>query len=452
MRVLILGLASAVLVQGAAAFGIAAPGCSPGPAGVARRWLPALAASPCAPPMRPMRAAARPTRAATRMSHAAVEELVAVQGSPTRGQYEGFHHLEFWVGNAKQTATWFIARLGFEPVAYRGLETGDRDTVTHVVQQGQVRFAFTSALNPDTADLAAHHAKHGDGVRDVALRVKDCRALYDTLISNGGKSVRPPTEIKDEHGSAVVAAVQTYGDTIHSLVQLRDYSGPFLPGFVAVTEEDPLAKITACPKLEFVDHVVGNQPDGAMEEVCRWYENVMGFKRFWSVDDKQVTTKYSSLRSVVMTDADETVKMPINEPAEGMRKSQIQEFVDYYDGAGVQHIALRTFDILHTVEMLRARGVQFLKVPSAYYADLRQRLSESSVQVKEDLDRIELLNILVDFDEQGYLLQIFMRPIQDRPTVFIECIQRQTHQGFGVGNFKALFEAIEREQELRGNL
>eukprot|EP00802_Teleaulax_amphioxeia_P015557 Tamp_15648.p1 GENE.Tamp_15648~~Tamp_15648.p1 ORF type:complete len:403 (-),score=97.04 Tamp_15648:318-1478(-) len=386
------------------------------------------------------------------MTHAAIEELVAAQGSPTQGQYQGFHHLEFWVGNAKQTATWFVARLGFEPVAYRGLETGDRDTVTHVVQQGQVRFAFTSALNPDNAEIATHHAKHGDGVRDVAIRVKDCRALYATLISNGGKSVRPPTEIKDEHGSAVVAAVQTYGDTVHSLIELGDYSGPFLPGFVAVSEQDPLSKITECPKLEFVDHVVGNQPDGAMEEVCRWYEDVMGFKRFWSVDDKQVTTKYSSLRSVVMTDADETVKMPINEPADGMRKSQIQEFVDYYDGPGVQHIALRTYDILHTVQMLRARGVQFLKVPSAYYADLRQRLAASSVEVKEDLDKIEQLNILVDFDEEGYLLQIFMRPIQDRPTVFIECIQRQTHEGFGVGNFKALFEAIEREQELRGNL
>ena len=300
--------------------------------------------------------------------------------------------------------------------------------------------------------MAAHHAKHGDGVRDVAIRVKDCRTLYDKLMSRGATSVRPPAEIKDSHGSAVVASIQTYGDTVHTLVELRNYDGPFLPGYEAVTAEDPLAKITASPKLEFVDHVVGNQPDGAMEEVCQWYEDVMGFKRFWSVDDKQVTTKYSSLRSVVMTDADETVKMPINEPADGLRKSQIQEFVDYYDGPGVQHIALRTFDIVHTVRMLRARGIQFLTVPKGYYDDLRVRLAASPLEVKEDLDTIEDLNILVDFDDQGYLLQIFMRPIQDRPTVFIECIQRQTHEGFGVGNFKALFEAIEREQEQRGNL
>ena len=256
-------------------------------------------------------------------------------------------------------------------------------------QQGQVRFAFTSALNPDNVDLASHHAKHGDGVRDVAIRVKDCRALYDKLVSRGAASVRPPSEVKDANGAAILASIRTYGDTVHTLVELQDYDGPFLPGFEAVTADDPLSKITASPKLEFVDHVVGNQPDGSMEEVCKWYEDVMGFKRFWSVDDKQVTTKYSSLRSVVMTDADETVKvrmpkdlvkepysaqkrptdmlirphkMPINEPADGLRKSQIQEFVDYYDGPGVQHIALRTFDIVHTVRMLRARGIQFLQV------------------------------------------------------------------------------------------
>jgi len=374
-----------------------------------------------------------------RMSSAAIDAPQSMHRTIPSGEYQGFHHLEFWVGNAKQTSTWFVARLGFEPVAYKGLETGDRESVTHVVQQGTVRFAFTSALNPDNTEISAHHARHGDGVRDIAIRVKDCRGLYDKLVSNGAKSVRPPVEIKDEHGSAVVASIQTYGDTVHSLIELQDYCGPFLPGFQAVTIQDPLATITASPQLQFVDHVVGNQPDGRMEEVCGWYEKVMGFKRFWSVDDKQVTTKYSSLRSVVMTDIDETVKMPINEPAEGMRKSQIQEFVDYYDGPGVQHIALRTFDIVHTVEMLRARGIQFLSVPKTYYGDLRVRLAASPLRVKEDLDTIERLNILVDFDEQGYLLQIFMRPIQDRPTVFIEVIQRQGHEGFGVGERRFFF-------------
>mmetsp|Transcript_37604 Transcript_37604/g.60637 ORF Transcript_37604/g.60637 Transcript_37604/m.60637 type:complete len:448 (+) Transcript_37604:22-1365(+) len=447
MATLLLALASlAALSEGALAFApaLALSGRS--------RLQPAFVHSSRSHLFPSVRLAGVARRGALRMSTAAVEETKTAQGAALVSEYQGFHHLEFWVGNAKQTATWFIARLGFEPVAYRGLETGNRETVTHVVQQGTVRFAFTSSLNPDNVDIAAHHAKHGDGVRDVAIRVKDCRALYDKLISNGATSVSAPSEIKDEHGAAVIASIQTYGDTVHSLVELQDYTGPFLPGFVAVTEEDPLSKITESPKLQFVDHVVGNQPDGTMEEVCKWYEDVMGFKRFWSVDDKQVTTKYSSLRSVVMTDADETVKMPINEPADGLRKSQIQEFVDYYDGPGVQHIALRTFDIVHTVNMLRARGIKFLQVPPTYYKDLRARLAESDTQVKEDLDTIENLNILVDFDDRGYLLQIFMRPIQDRPTVFIECIQRQSHEGFGVGNFKALFEAIEREQQLRGNL
>jgi len=233
---------------------------------------------------------------------------------------------------------------------------------------------------------------------------------------------------------------------------MRGYQGPFLPGFREVSTIDPLTLFTASPKLEFIDHVVGNQPDAAMEAVCEWYSEVMGFRRFWSVDDKQVTTTYSSLRSVVMTDEEETIKMPINEPAEGIRKSQIQEFVEYYDGPGVQHIALRTFDVIHTVETLKQRGVEFLKVPSAYYDDLERRLEEAGVAISEDLTVIRKLNILVDFDESGYLLQIFMRPIQDRPTLFLEIIQRQKHEGFGVGNFKALFEAIEREQEQRGNL
>ncbi|EKX32564.1 hypothetical protein GUITHDRAFT_158976 [Guillardia theta CCMP2712] len=366
--------------------------------------------------------------------------------------YDGFHHVEMWVGNAKQAACYFMARFGFREVAYRGLETGSRDVATHVVEQGTIRFAFSSALTPGNEIMSQHHSRHGDGVRDVAFVVKDCRAAYEEIMRRGGRSIAEPREISDEHGSAIVATIATYGDTVHTLVEKRGYNGPFLPGFRQVSTVDPLTEFTASPKLEFIDHVVGNQPDDAMEAVCEWYSDVMGFRRFWSVDDKQVTTEYSSLRSVVMTDEEESIKMPINEPAQGLRKSQIQEFVEYYDGPGVQHIALRTFDVIHTVKTLKQRGVEFLKVPSAYYDDLERRLKEAGVTIKEDLSVIRNLNILVDFDETGYLLQIFMRPIQDRPTLFLEIIQRQKHEGFGVGNFKALFEAIEREQELRGNL
>mmetsp|Transcript_47835 Transcript_47835/g.97786 ORF Transcript_47835/g.97786 Transcript_47835/m.97786 type:complete len:489 (+) Transcript_47835:71-1537(+) len=366
--------------------------------------------------------------------------------------FEGFHSLEYWVGNAKQAASFFVARFGFEEVAFRGLETGSRDVVTHVVQQGAIRFAFSSALNPDNKEMGAHLQLHGDGVRDVSFKVKDCRKVYKMAIANGAVSISEPAEISDEFGTVVRATVATYGDTVHTFIQDSDYSGCYLPGFKAVTETDPLSLITPSPKLAFIDHVVANQPEMTMEEVCDWYSSVLGFRRFWSVDDSQVTTEYSSLRSIVMTDPAETVKLPINEPAPGKRKSQIQEYVDYYGGPGVQHIALRTHEILHTVQMLKDRGVKFLKVPDSYYDDLEVRLADKGVEVLESLAEIRRLNILVDFDEGGYLLQIFVQPLQDRPTVFIEVIQRREFEGFGVGNFKALFEAIEREQEARGNL
>lgn len=372
--------------------------------------------------------------------------------SAVEGDFEGFHSVEFWVGNAKQAATYFCARFGFEPVAFRGLETGSRDVVTHVVQQGDIRFAFSSALNPGNEVMGAHHQKHGDGVRDVAFKVKDCRKVYEAAIAGGARSVAEPHEVSDEEGAAVMASIATYGDTIHTFVEAKGYTGCHLPGFRAVTESDPLSKITPSPRLAFIDHVVANQPEDEMESVCAWYTEMLGFERFWSVDDKQVTTEYSSLRSVVMTDPAQTVKLPINEPAPGKRKSQIQEFVDYYGGPGVQHIALRTLDILHSVQMLKDRGMKFLQVPDAYYDDLEQRLAAEGVEVRESLKEIRRLNILVDFDKDGYLLQIFMAPLMDRPTVFIEVIQRESHQGFGVGNFKALFEAIERQQDLRGNL
>lgn len=322
-------------------------------------------------------------------------------GTATPALYKEFHHVEMWVGNAKQTATYFIARMGFQPVAYRGLETGNRDVVTHVVQQGKVRFAFSSALNPGNDAMGDHHKKHGDGVKDVAILVSDCRKVYEMVVAAGGKSVQAPHEVEDEHGKVLMATVETYGDTVHTFIEMGDYAGPFLPGFRAVTEEDPLAAAFPSPKLEFIDHVVGNQPDQEMEAVCDWYERVMGFRRFWSVDDSQVTTEFSSLRSVVMTDPSESVKMPINEPANGKRKSQIQEFVDFYGGPGVQHMALRSFDIIHSVKALKTRGVQFLKVPETYYEDLRRRLGDAGQGIKEDLDVIQALNILVDFDQDG---------------------------------------------------
>jgi 4-hydroxyphenylpyruvate dioxygenase len=271
-------------------------------------------------------------------------------------------------------------------------------------------------------------------------------------VEGGAVSVLEPTELKDDNGVVVISSVRTYGTTNHTFVERKNYKGIFLPGYRTVTERDPFENITPAVNLGFIDHCVGNQPDNEMVPAVQWYESALKFHRFWSVDDKMMHTEYSALRSIVVTDYDETVKMPINEPAPGKRKSQIQEYVDYYGGSGVQHIALNTPDVLHSVAQLRARGVKFLSVPKSYYASLREKLKHSPVQVKEDLDKIEQMEILVDYDDKGYLLQIFTQPCQDRPTLFIEIIQRANHQGFGAGNFKALFEAIEREQESRGNL
>eukprot|EP00741_Cyanophora_paradoxa_P003791 tig00000718_g3685.t1 len=378
--------------------------------------------------------------------------MVQSGATASRGRFLGFDHIHFWVGNARQAASFFITRFGFLPCAYAGLETGQRDVATHVVKQGKILFAFSSPLNPGNNVFGEHQKLHGDGVRDVAFTVDDCRFLYERALKKGARSVSEPREIKDENGTVVLATIQTYGDTVHTLVERTNYKGTFLPGFRAVAETDPLCALLPQPGLHFVDHVVGNQGDNEMEVVCKWYEDKLEFKRFWSVDDKDIHTEYSSLRSIVMCDSEERVKMPINEPASGKRKSQIQEYVEYYGGAGVQHIAMNVPDILHAVSMLRARGVDFLTVPSTYYDDLRRRLASSKIKVKEDIDKLQELHILVDFDDQGYLLQIFTKCIEDRPTVFLEIIQRCNHNGFGAGNFKALFEAIERDQALRGNL
>lgn len=325
--------------------------------------------------------------------------------------------------------------------------------MTHVVRNNDIVYAFTSALNPDNAEFTAHLGKHGDGVRDVAFTVDDATGIYNKAVERGATSVAEPKEFRDANGSVILASVKTYGDTVHTFVQRVDYTGPFLPGFAAHHMKECFNEIMPPTHLQFVDHCVGNQGDGEMEAVASWYEKMLDFHRFWSVDDSMIHTQYSSLRSIVVTDFDEKVKMPINEPADGIRKSQIQEYVDYYGGAGVQHIAMRTDDIIASVKAMKARGIQFLdKIPNTYYDNLRAGLDKVSFKVEEEIDVLQELKILIDYDEKGYLLQIFTKPTQDRPTLFFEVIQRRNHQGFGAGNFKSLFEAIEAEQALRGNL
>lgn len=371
---------------------------------------------------------------------------------PTNGNFLGFDHLHFWVGNAYQAAAYYISRFSFTPYAYRGLETGARDVTTQVVRQNNIIFAFSSPLEPNNDEFTNHMARHGDGVKDVAFRVDDCRKVFQHAVDQGASIVEHPNVIEDEHGKCVKATIEAgYKGTWHTFVERANYTGPFLPGYRKVDDTDPQVELVSPAGLSFIDHCVSNQPDGEMERVVQWYVDKLSFHRFWSVDDKQLHTEYSSLRSVVVADYSEKVKMPINEPADGLRKSQIQEFIEYYGGPGIQHIALNTPDIVKAVSRLRQRGVSFIRVPNTYYDDLRRRLGDSGM-VKEDIGRLQKLGILVDFDEDGYLLQIFTKPVQDRPTLFLEIIQRANHQGFGAGNFKSLFEAIEREQALRGNL
>jgi len=371
---------------------------------------------------------------------------------PDGGKFSGFDHVHFYVSNAKQVATYYISRLGFEPLAYRGLETGSRKVATHVLKQGSILLAFSSSLLPEENEIGCRVMLKGDAVKDVAFTVENCRTIYEKAIKRGAVSILPPTEEKDQHGTIVRATVQTYGDSVHSFIERSQYKGPFLPGYVAVTSKDPLVSQWPSPGLLFIDHVVGNQPDLKMNEACDWYEKILDFHRFWSVDDSQMHTQYSALRSIVMTDFDRCIKMPINEPAKGLKKSQIQEYVDYHGGAGVQHIAIRTENIIESITNLRSRGTEFLSVPDSYYASIRKRLATSPLKVAESIDQLQKLHILIDFDDKGYLLQIFTKPVEDRPTLFYEVIQRRGHEGFGAGNFKALFESIERDQELRGNL
>lgn len=376
---------------------------------------------------------------------------------PEFGAFQAFHHLEFYVGNAKQAASFYTTRFGFKAIAYRGLETGNRKLASYVLRADNAVFVLTSSLDPEDKDFADQMGRHGDGVKDVAFLCEDAKAVYDYAIAHGAESERAPEEIKadePDQGSVVLASIRTYGDTIHTFVQKKGYTGIFLPGYqaIAADKEDPLDKLLPPTHIGTIDHVVGNQPKQEMEKVAKFYEDTLMFHRFWSVDDDVLHTEFSALRSIVVTDYDEVIKMPINEPADGKKKSQIQEYVDFYAGAGVQHIAIRTDNIIEAITAMRARGVDFLEVPDAYYDALREKLAKSPVKVKEDLDVLQKLKILIDYDDKGYLLQLFTKPVEDRPTLFIEIIQRNNHQGFGVGNFKSLFEAIEREQAKRGTL
>jgi len=355
----------------------------------------------------------------------------------------GTDYIEFYVGNAKQAAHYYQAAFGFQLVGYRGPETGVRDRATYLLVQGKIRLLLTSALGADGA-IAEHVRMHGDGVRDIALWVDDARDAHKKALERGAKSVEAPKAEKDKNGEIVRAAIGIYGDTIHSLVERRNYRGLFMPGFEPL-EPHYHPRDTG---LLYVDHCVGNVQLGQMNEWVGFYERVMGFKNLISFDDKDISTEYSSLMSKVMSNGDEKIKFPINEPAKGKNKSQIDEYLEFYRGPGVQHLALATNDIIRTVTALRDRGVEFLSVPTTYYDELQGRVGT----IDEPVGILAQLGILVDRDPDGYLLQIFSKPVEDRPTLFYEIIQRKGARSFGKGNFKALFEAIEREQGRRGNL
>jgi 4-hydroxyphenylpyruvate dioxygenase len=356
----------------------------------------------------------------------------------------GTDYLEFYVGNARQAAHYYRSAFGFKLAAYRGPETGTRDRASYVVTQNKIRFVLTTPLEPDHP-ITDHIRLHGDGVHDIALWVDDAESAWRETTERGAHSVREPETLSDEHGEARIASIAAYGDTIHSFIERRNYSGPFLPGFTSIEGADWVARPVG---LQHVDHIVGNVGWGQMDRWVEFYRDVMGFKMFKHFDDKDISTEYSALMSKVMSNGNERVKFPINEPAVGKRKSQIEEYLEFYHGPGVQHIAMATNDIIATVSAMRSQGVDFLRVPSTYYDDLTARTGS----IDEPIADLRELGILVDRDDEGYMLQIFTRPVEDRPTLFYEVIQRKGSRSFGKGNFRALFEAIEREQALRGNL
>jgi len=360
----------------------------------------------------------------------------------------GTDYVEFYVGNAKQAAHYYKTAFGFQSFAYSGLETGRRDSVSYVLKQDKIRLVLTSPLG-SKSPINDHIVKHGDGVKVVALWVEDARSAFEETTKRGAKPYLEPTEEKDEHGVVVRSGIYTYGETVHMFVERKNYNGLFMPGY-RKWDSDYNPEPTG---LKYIDHMVGNVGWGEMNTWVKWYEDVMGFVNFLTFDDKQITTEYSALMSKVMSNGNGRIKFPINEPAEGIKKSQIEEYLDFYEGPGVQHLAVATDDIIKTVADLKARGVEFLPPPpQTYYDDIPRRLGTHMDTMKEDLKKLQELSILVDADEEGYLLQIFTKPLQDRPTLFFEIIQRMGAKGFGAGNFKALFESIEREQASRGTL
>ena len=355
----------------------------------------------------------------------------------------GTDYVEFYVGNAKQTAYYYQHAFGFQPLAYAGLETGLKDRASYVLQQEKIKLVFTTALTPDS-DIAQHVLLHGDGVKVIALWVDDATSAFNETIKRGAKSFLEPKTESDKNGKVVRSGIHTYGDTVHIFVERKDYTGTFLPGY-----REWKGSSTSIPcGLRYIDHMVGNVELGKMNDWVDFYSKVMGFTQLVSFDDTDISTEYTALMSKVMANGNERVKFPINEPAHGKRKSQIEEYIDFYRGAGVQHIAMATNNIVDTVEDLTQRGVEFLYVPSDYYETVSERCGE----IEEEIALLQKHGILVDRDEDGYLLQIFTKPVEDRPTVFYEIIQRKGARSFGKGNFKALFEAIEREQEKRGTL
>ena len=355
----------------------------------------------------------------------------------------GTDHIELYVGNAKQAAHYYKTAFGFQSLAYAGPETGMRDSASYVLQQGKIRLVLTTPLK-STNPISEHIYKHGDGVKILALWVDDAYKSFEETTKRGAKVYMEPKTMKDEHGEVKMAGIYTYGETVHLFVERTNYNGLFLPGYKAWTSAYNPEDVG----LLYVDHCVGNVGWNRMNDTVKWYEDVMGFSNILTFDDKQITTEYSALMSKVMSNGNGYVKFPINEPAEGKKKSQIEEYLEFYEGEGVQHIAVATNDIIATVRKLKARGVEFLDTPDSYYEDLFNRVGK----IDEDLAPLHELKILVDRDEEGYLLQIFTKPIEDRPTLFFEIIQRKGAKSFGAGNFKALFESIEREQEKRGNL
>ena len=356
---------------------------------------------------------------------------------------EGTDYVEFYVGNAKQAAHFYKTAFGFQSLAYSGPETGVKDRASYAIRQNKLTFVLTTPLRPD-GPIADHIYKHGDGVKVLALRVPDATSAWNETTKRGGKSYLEPKKLTDDHGEVVLSGIQTYGDTVHLFVERRNYRGAFLPGF----EKWNPGYETESTGLQYVDHCVGNVGWNQMNPWVKFYEDVMGFRNILSFDDKDISTEYSALMSKVMSNGNGFVKFPINEPAEGKKKSQVEEYLDFYNGEGVQHVAVATKDIVATVSELQNRGVEFLKIPATYYETVLDRVGK----IDEDLEPLQRLGILIDRDDEGYLLQIFSKPVEDRPTLFFEIIQRKGAKSFGKGNFKALFEALEKEQDRRGNL